>query len=216
MDPLHVAIAIIPVAMYLLLIGWINLSPRAFVTTGVRDLAALTLAVTGFMIAGPLELFLPETVASIVGGWVWLPLLMLFGLLVTLVLLMMRPRLIVYNMSIGQLRPVVEQVVTELDPEARWAGDCMVAPQLGVQLAIEAYSGIRNVTLTSVGTEQDLDGWRKIEVRLRTVLADSKQLPNTQGLSYVFLSAVLTAGVVYSLLNGRQELAQAVREMLRM
>ena len=40
MDPLHAAIALFPVAMYLLIIGAINLSPRPFVTTGARDAMA--------------------------------------------------------------------------------------------------------------------------------------------------------------------------------
>lgn len=216
MDPLHVAIAILPVAMYLLLIGWINLSPRPFVTTGVRDFAALAIAITGLMIAGPLELFLPEAVASIVGGWVWLPLLLLFGLVVTLALLLMRPRLVIYNIAAADLRETLQQCITNLDHKAEWAGDCVVCPELGIQLAIEKHAGIRNVTLASVGPEQDLDGWRKIESQLRKALADSKQPANTQGFSYVFLSSLLTAGVIYSLLNGRQELAEAFRQMLRM
>lgn len=216
MDPLHVAIAIIPVAMYLLLIGWINLSPRPFLTTGVRDLATLTLAITGFMVCGPLELFLPETVASIVGGWVWLPMLLLFSLAVTLVLLLMRPRLIIYNISQEHLRPILQQTIQELDPGAIWAGDCVVAPKLGVQMAIEAYAGIRNVSIASVGPDQDLEGWRRVEAQLRKSLQNSRQPANTQGFSFVFLSVVLTAGVIYSLLNGRQEIAQAFRELMRM
>lgn len=216
MDPLHVAIAIIPVAMYLLLIGWINLSPRPFVTTGVRDSAALAIAITGFMVTGPMELFLPEAVASIVGGWVWLPLLLLFGLVVTLALLLMRPRLVVYNIAASDLKETLQRCIASLDPKAEWAGDCVVSSELGIQLAIEKYPGIRNVTLASVGPEQDLDGWRKVESQLRRALADSKQPANTQGFSYVFLSSLLTAGVIYSLLNGRQELAEAFREMMRM
>ena len=74
---------------------------------------------------------------------------------------------------------------------------------------VEAYAGVRNVTLASVGTEQDLDGWRKIENGLKRALADVQPSPNLQGLSYVLLAAMLTAGVIYSLLNGRQEIAQA-------
>ena len=119
-------------------------------------------------------------------------------------------------MAANDLRKVLQEKIGALDPKAEWVGDCVLAPQLGVQLAIESYPGIRNVTLASVGPEQDLDGWRKIETELRTALVGSKQPPNTQGLSYVFLSSLLTAGVIYSLLKGRQELAEAFREMMRM
>ena len=84
-------------------------SPGSWFTTGARDLAVLAIAVSGFMIAGPLELFLPEAVAAVLGGWVWVPLIMLYGLVTTLMLLLMRPRLVVYNISALQLRPLLER-----------------------------------------------------------------------------------------------------------
>ena len=138
MDALHACIAVVPMAVYLLMIGWINLSPRPLITTGARDLAALAMAAAGLVIVGPMELFLPEMAASLVGGWVWLPMILLYALVVTLMLLLMRPRLIAYNMSSDQLRSVVKDVIGQLDPQARWAGDCVIAPGLGLQLALEA------------------------------------------------------------------------------
>lgn len=216
MDPLHVTIAMVPVAMYLLLIGSINLRTRPFVTTGMRDLGAVAFAVSGFMITGPMELFLPEVVASLVGGWVWLPMIMLYVLFVALALLLMRPRLIIYNVTSHQLRPLLQQVIGELDPTATWMGDCVVSPGLGVQLGLESFAGIRNVTVASVGHEQDFDGWKKVEVKLREELRSLQVPVNGQGLSYVFLSLLLTVGVAYTLFKGHQEIAQAFRSMLRM
>ena len=67
MDPLHATIALAPVAVYLLLLGMINLSARPLVTSGLRDSAALGIAASGFVIAGPMELFLPETCCVWVG-----------------------------------------------------------------------------------------------------------------------------------------------------
>ncbi len=216
MDSLHFCIAIVPLSVYLFLIGGINLSPRPFVTTGARDLAALAIAISGFMIVGPMELFLPELIASIVGGWVWLPMLTLYMLVVTLVVLLMRPRIVIYNISAEQLRPILKQVVFDCDDSARWAGDCVVIPGLGVQLALESSPGVRNLSLTSVGADQNLEGWNKLKLRLASELANNKQAPNAQGMSFLFLSAVMIAAVTYSLLTGRQEIAQAVRDMLRM
>ncbi len=216
MDSLHFCIAVVPLAAYLLLIGWINLSPRPFVTTGVRDLSALAIAVAGFAIVGPMELFLPETVASIVGGWVWLPMIILYVLIVTLTVLLMRPRLVIYNMSQNQLRPILKQVISDCDSEARWAGDCVISPRLGVQLAIECNAGIRNVMLTSVNADQDLDGWNTLYLRLRQELANNQQPRNAQGVSFLVLSAMMVAAVGYSLLTGRQEILQAFRDMMRM
>ena len=216
MDPLHASIAVVPMAVYLLLIGWINLSPRAFVTTGARDLAALAIAASGLVIVGPMELFLPERLASIVGGWVWVPMILLYALFVTLSVLLMRPRLVAYNISADQLRPVVKEVLGDLDPDARWAGDSVVANGLGIQLAIEAHSGVRNVALVSVGPEQDLRGWHQLKLHLRDKLEGTKQPLNLQGISFLFLALILAIAVVYSLVGGRQEIAQSVQEMLRM
>lgn len=216
MDPLHVTIAMVPISMYLLLIGWINIRPRPLVTTGIRDLGALAMGIAGFVITGPLELFLPEVVASLVGGWVWLPMISLYVLVVSLVLLMMRPRLIIYNMSVQELRPMLQQVMADLDPQASWVGDCMVAPTLGVQFGIESYAGVRNVTLASVGHHQDIDGWKEIELQLRSALSRMSVPSNMQGLSYLLLAVFLCGGVAYTLYNGHQEIAQAFRDMMRM
>jgi len=216
MDPLHFCIAIIPVSVYMFLIGWINLSRRPFLTGGARDLAALAIAVSGFVIAGPMELFLPESGAAVFGSWIWLPLILLYALVVTLFLLLTRPRLIIYNMTSDQLRPTLQELVSEMDSDARWAGNSVVIPNLGMQLAIEAYPGIRNVSLTSVGPEQDLDGWAELKVQLQNVLAEKPQPANSQGVSFVLLSIILAAAVVYSLVTGRQEISQGFLEMLRM
>lgn len=215
MDPLHFCISILPVSVYMLLIGSINLSRRSLVTTGARDLAALAIAVSGFMIAGPLELFLPEAVAAVLGGWVWVPLIMLYALVTTLVLLLMRPRLVIYNISAAQLQPLLQRVLLELDPQASWAGNAASAPNLGLQLALEAYPGIRNVSLSSVGPEQSQDGWYHLRVHLAAELATHEQPRNAQGASYVMLAVVLAGTVLYSVVMGQQEIAQAFVEMLR-
>lgn len=216
MDPLHFCISVVPIAAYMLLIGWINLRQRPFLTTGARDLATLAIAISGLMICGPMELFLPEAMAALIGGWVWLPLLVLYALIVTLVLLLIRPRLVVYNITSERLRPILKEVINELDDQARWAGDSVSLPTLGVNLAIDAHPGIRNVTLAAVGTEQELNGWLKLRMRLAAALSENRQPANLQGISFLLLSTVLAIAVVYSLFTGRQEIAQAFRQMMRM
>ena len=51
MDPLHVCIALGPLAMYLLVLGSMNLSTRPMLTTGGRDFAALAIAISGFVVS---------------------------------------------------------------------------------------------------------------------------------------------------------------------
>ena len=68
MDSLHFCIAVVPLAVYLLMMGLLNLRRRPFVTTGARDAATLGIGVIGFVIAGPMELFFPEGAASQFGA----------------------------------------------------------------------------------------------------------------------------------------------------
>src|SRR6187401_2463827 len=152
MDPLHLCIALGPVAIYLLLLGMINLSRRPFVTSGARDAAALGIAIGGFVVAGPMELFLPEAAAVRMGFWVW------------------PTCIVIYNVTFEQLRPSLADIVQQLDKESRWAGDSLVMPNLGVQLTVESQGMMKNVQLAAAGTEQSFLGWRLLEAELSTVL----------------------------------------------
>ena len=118
-----------------------------------RDVAALGMAIAGFIVAGPMELFLPEAATDRFGGTVWLLLLAFYGLCLTLIVLLMRPRLVIYNANPEQLRSILAEVVAQLDDEARWAGDSLVLPKLGVQLHVELFGAMRNVQLV-VGRPQ--------------------------------------------------------------
>ena len=137
MDPLHFCIAVAPLAVYLLLLGVINLKGRPFVTTGARDAAALSIGLVGFVIAGPMELFFPEGAASRFGGWVWLMLIVFYGLCISLVVLLMRSRIVIYNISLEQLRPILTNVAMKLDPKSRWAGDSLLMPDKRIHLHVE-------------------------------------------------------------------------------
>ena len=180
-DPLHVCIALGPLAMYLLVLGAINLSSRPLLTSGTRDAAALAIAVTGLVVAGPMELFMVEGAARFWGGWVWVILLSAYSLAGLLVILMLRPRLIVYNATLDQLRPLLADVVARLDSEARWAGESLVMPQLGVQLHVEAQPVLKNVQLIASGPNQNIPGWRRLELELASVLRKAKTTPNPAG-----------------------------------
>ena len=68
MDPLHLSIALSPLAVYFVLLGIINLSARPQLTTGARDTAALAVGLSGLVVVGPMELFLPERAAAQFGG----------------------------------------------------------------------------------------------------------------------------------------------------
>jgi hypothetical protein len=214
-DALHVSIALGPLAVYLLLVGIINLSRRPFLTTGARDVAAIGVAISGFIAAGPMELFLPEAAADRFGPYVWLLLLAFYGLCLTLLVLMMRPRLVIYNANPEQLRSILSEVVNDLDSDARWAGDSLVLPHLGVQMHVEPFGAMRNAQLVAAGPRQSYTGWRRLEVALAKTLKATKAARNPQGYIMIAVGALMIGMIAYTTISDPTTVVQRLDELLR-
>src|SRR4029079_3628363 len=101
-----------------------------------------------------------------------------------------RFRLVVYNISIEELRAILERILPQLDPAAQWAGDGLVLPHLDVQLHLENFPTMRNVALVANSVEQSLAGWRRLERALAAALREASVQRNPRGLSLV------TAGIL--------------------
>lgn len=215
MEPLHLCIALGPVAIYFLLLGGINLSRRPLVTTGTRDAAALGIAIGGFVVAGPMELFLPETAAVRMGFWVWPTCIAFYILCLSLAVLLMRPRIVIYNVTVEQLRPSLADIVLRLDSESRWAGDSLVMPNLGVQLTVESQGLMKNVQLAAAGTEQSFQGWRLLESELAATLRSAKGTRNAYGMLFVLAGMFLATTLILWLSSDPQRVALEWNEMLR-
>src|SRR5262245_19135209 len=215
MDALHVAIALGPVATYLVVLGIVNLSSRPLVTTGARDAATLAIALAGFVVVGPMELFLVEEAAALYGAWVWSIMLVAYALVVLLVVLLLRPRIIIYNITLEQLRPVLAEVVGRLDAEARWAGESLVMPRLGVQLHVEAGPLLNNVQLVSSGSAQALAGWRHLETELAIALRRTRTAAHPLGVSLLGLGVLTAGAIAFVLVSNPGGVTQALNEMLR-
>ncbi len=215
MDPLRLGIALSPLAAYVLLLGLVNLSSRPLLTSGGRDMAALALGISGLVLVGPVELFFPEFAVERFGGYVWLMLIGLYALLVVFLMLVLRPRLVIYNMTVEQLRPTLAHVVSDLDPDVRWAGECLVLPRLGVQLHVEPFLAMRNVQLVSSGPHQSFAGWRRLERGLVKGLKGVSSTPNPYGFSLVFFGLLMVALVTFAVVSDTAAVAQTLQEMLR-
>lgn len=216
MDPLHLCIALGPLAVYFFVLGAINLSRRPYVTNGARDSAVLGIAVSGFVIAGPMELFFPEAAAVRFGGLVWGLLIAFYLLCLAMVVLMGRPRLVVFNATFDQIRPVLADVVTRLDDQSRWAGESLFMPNLGVQLSIETLTVMKNVQLVAAGLSQNYQGWRKLEEELAVALRQSKGSPNPQGAGLFSIGICTALLITYLLMRDPVRVQQAFTEMLRL
>jgi hypothetical protein len=216
MDSLHLAIALGPLAVYLMLLGFVNVSARPFVTNGARDAAALGVGIGGLVIAGPMELFLPEATAFRFGALVWVVLLVFYGLCLTLFVLLMRPRLVVYNIGRDEIRPLLANLVADLDRDARWAGESLTMPKLGVQLCVETFAPMRIVQLVSAGPRQSYEGWRKLESVLAESLKEARGSRNSIGVTLVGLGVLLAIICTFCMVHDAEMVAQSLREMLRL
>jgi hypothetical protein len=218
-DPFRICVAVGPVAMYLLLLGAVNLSRRALLVAGSRDAAALAVAVAGLAVVGPMELFYPfeSAVRLYLGlnavaaeGYIWLLLLALYVMSVILWLLLLRPRLVIYNISADKLRPILADAVLQLDADTRWAGDSLSIPRLGIQLYLDAFTPFRTVSLVSAGAIQSHSGWRRLEAALRVGLAREPTGRNPRGLVLLALGLLCMAGIVLAIAGSPEVVAQSL------
>ncbi len=216
MDGFRLCVALVPLALYLLVLAGVNLARRPILVTGARDLAALGVAVSGLIVIGPIELLLPEDAIHVYQAYVWLLLLAMYALGVALIALVARPRLIIYNFSVEQLRPLLAGMIDELDADARWAGASLALPTLRVELHLEPGPATRNVSLVATAAEQSFAGWRKLEAALRGRLRQAESPPNPWGLVLAASSLVMLAAVGWHLVLDPQAITAGFRQMLRL
>jgi hypothetical protein len=214
MDPLRLAIAVVPLAAYLLVIGLVNLRKRPLVVSGFSDVAALAAALGGLIVVGPMELFMPLTPALRYGAYVWYLLLALYALCATLMILAMRPRLVIYNTSLDELRPILAMVVNQLDANARWAGHCVCLPGLRIELQLETTDILHNVSLVATGSEQNLAGWQHLEAALRRALREAAVLRGARGVLFLACAAALIIAALSQMVLDPQAVALGVNELL--
>ena len=212
-DPLRLTIAFVPLAAYCLVLGILNARRRPFLTTGGADLAALGAALTGLVLIGPIELFRPELASTEYGSYVWIILLVFYWLCLWLAVLLTRPRLVIYNISGEELRPILAETARTIDAQARWAGDSLSLPCLGVQLHVESFEIMRHVSLVASGEKQDLAGWRKLSGELFQRLEPLRVAPNPRALGLVLVAIGLMLASIAHMLAHPQQVAQAVEEI---
>jgi hypothetical protein len=212
-DPLRLAIALVPLAAYCLVLGILNARRRPYLTSGGADLATLGAALTGLVLIGPVELFRPDLASAEYGNYIWLFLLVFYWLCLWLVVLLARPRLVVYNISGEELRPILAETARSIDPQARWAGDGLSLPTLGVQLHVETFEIMRHVSVIASGDKQDLAGWRRLSGELFLKLEPLNVASNPRALGLVLVGIGLMSASIAHMLAHPQLVAQAMAEI---
>jgi hypothetical protein len=212
MDPFRLSIALAPLALYLLRLGMLHFARRPRLLSGTRDAAALAFSLVGLAVIGPMELFFPHEAALRFGAYTWLLLLVLYVMCVSLWLLVMRPSLVIYNIEESKLRPMLAEAVESLDAQARWAGDCLALPVLGVQLHVEGLALGRGAMLISAGKHQDQQGWRKLDSALRAALKHEEVRRNPFGLALIAAGLLFAGGIAWAIIHYPDAMNRSLEE----
>ena len=147
------------------------------------------------------------------GAYVWLMVLALYALWMTVLILMLRPRLVIYNITVDKLRPILADVVERLDRDARWAGDSLVLPGLGVQLHLDSFAMMKNVSLKSTGSRQSFQGWKKLETALSSALEPEEIPRNRRGSTLIFAGLLIAAVLIMTIVRNPQTLSQTLSDL---
>jgi hypothetical protein len=97
---------------------------------------------------------------------------------------------VIYNVTVDQLRPLLAEVVGQLDSSARWAGESVVLPAQGLQVLMDGRGIARCVTVAAVGTRASPEAWAEFARRVRRGARKLRVRRNPWG--GLFLAAGLT------------------------
>jgi hypothetical protein len=216
MDPLRFCLAFVPLAAYFVALAGVHLRRRPVMVSGFRDSAALALALSGLAIVGPVELFFPREAGVVFAQYVWLLLGALYGLGVLLVLLAERPRLVIYDLTLDELRPLLARACERVDPTTRWAGQSLSLPGAGMELRVDP-SWLRTISIRTLGATPPPEAWRRLHAALCVELREVRGRRNLPAaLVFGGLGMLLAAATLTLAARHPREIAQAMVELLRM
>ncbi len=186
-------VAVVPLGLYLAVLGWLHLRRRPTVFGGGLDLILLAMAVSGLVLAGPLALLQP---AFGTAPWAMGMLLALFVLIVASGILVTRPRLVIYNITLDQLRPILAELTTALDPSARWAGESVALPARGLQVLVDGHGLARSVSVIAVGQRTSAETWAEFGRRLRQAVGALRVRRNLWGAALASMGCGLVLAAI--------------------
>ena len=200
LDSLPFWIALIPLGVYCCIMGGLQLRYRPIIVSAAWDSALLGIALSGLVAIGPLAAIQP-----LLGGSPWgeVILLLVYALVVAVCILFARPRLLIYNATIEQVRPLVAQNAAAVDPAVRWAGESVALPTLGLQAHVEGNGPLRTVSVVVLQSGEAGEAWTDLSRRLRRVSRRLRVQPSPVGMAmlavgcFILLVAFLLAsGIV--------------------
>lgn len=216
MNSFVLVVAGLPLAGYFLLLSLVRLSGRVVVTTGGRDTAAVLLAISGLVMIGPLELFFPTATASKLGVWIWLPLAMLYGLIVIWVALASRPRLVVYGREPQQVFGALVRACRTLDASVEVNEPMLQVkmPQLSAHVRIDAVRHHDCFTIESFESNLPLAFWDRLLRAVRLECGATSPPSRRRGWLWLALAIGLMVVITSQASRDTESLVNAFREWM--
>ncbi len=215
-EPFSLLIAVLPLAAYLVLLGGLQIFRVPMVTTGGRDVFALATAISGLVAIGPGELFFPSAASVVLGIWIW-PILGIFYLLsVSLIVLGLRPRLVIYGRSAQSLTLPLMEAARHLDPAAKLdeAAGQVSLPSLGVHLRLDGHRGGETAEIFAFEQNLPPSFWNQLLHALRGELASQGQTASFRAGWMLAAGLALIALLGYQALQAPTEVVQGFQQWL--
>ncbi len=213
MEPARMAIALVPLALYLFALGLVHARGKPRVVSGLKDHLALGLAISGLVIVGPVELLLPPLLVAQLGPLVWAAILGAYLSAWVVMAFLASPRLVVYNISAEELHALLTKTARSWDQQAHWLGNVLVLPGGPLQVVVEYTAWSRTAVVRYNGGRIDWELWLSWQRHLRQAAATLPARPAPQAAVLFGLATVLAASVV---LSWGQNFQAAVRELVEM
>jgi hypothetical protein len=163
-DYLRLSFGLIPLGVYLIVMGFLALRRRPTLLTSGQEALLLGFALMGFALIGPIELFFPTGAYAALGQWTWILLIALYGLLVLLFALQRQPGWTVLGLDSHGLRNLLGEILQKGDIEHAWLGNHLQISEWDLQAMIEPSRGFQGVShLNATGKQRNVLGWYQLE-----------------------------------------------------
>ncbi len=193
MDYVRYAIALGPIGLYWVLIGYLYQRSHPMLINAAQDTLLFGLGVVGLMVVGPMELFFPNAAYSLLGGWTWFFLLCLYAFVVLFISLNRGPQWTLYGSNAEGLRGILNRVLEEQNIAHSWEDSILVVPELGIRAIVEpANATDRAAQLTRCGRSQDIVGWYRLEKLVTEKLQSAPS--NRGGMTWIVMGIGMILG----------------------
>lgn len=217
-DPFATLVALLPLATYLLLLGAIRLFGRPLVTTGTRDGAAVALAISGLVVVGPVQLFVPTAAALALGWWAWMLMALLYFFCVTLLLLTFPQRIVIYGARPADILPPLEAAARTVDPATSSDAERLqvTLEERRVRLRIEPLGRTDAVAIEAFEKHLHPQFWNHLVRELRERTAAMRR-PPSPGAVGMFAAGVALMGIaVYQIIAHPADILDRFRQWLNL